>query len=270
MLRTSQTATRKPEGRLLTTAVCAAFLGAAGLGLAQQDGEPRIGETRDVLEKWVETKRLISKEKQQLQLSREVLDERIKLIEREIEALRGKIGEAEESIAEADKKRVELMDENEKLKAASASLGDVLASLEKGTKELLTRLPEPIRERVKPLSQRLPDNPEESDLSVSQRFQNVVGILNEVNKFHREITVTSEVRELSDGKSVEVTALYLGVGQGYYSGAKGTVAGIGTVSDDGQWTWIEANEAAPQIAQAIAILQNEQVASFVHVPVSVK
>ena len=146
---------------------------------------------------------------------------------------------------------------------------DVLNDLENSTKDLLKQLPDPLRERVKPLSQRLPKDQKEAKLSMGERFQNVIGILNEVNKFNREITMTSEVRELPDGSSSEVTALYVGISQGFYANAAGDIAGVGASSPDG-WTWRPANESALQISEAISILKNETVVSFVQVPVEIK
>lgn len=250
---------------LLFCIVCLLSSGA----ISANKSTSNIENTRAALEKWVEIQRIISQEKRDLALAREMLTERIKLVHRESESLRGKISEAEESIAEADKKRAEMIEENEKLKEASASLGSTLFLLEGRTRQLLQRLPDPIRERVKPLSQRLPDSTGQSKLSVAERFQNIVGILNEVDKFNREISVTSEVRTLTSGSSIEVAALYIGIGQAYYASANGSIAGIGTVSDEG-WLWRPANEAAAQIADAIAILKNEKVAAFVQVPVEIE
>ena len=228
-----------------------------------------IEETRMALEKWVKAKDLISKEKRDFELKKEILNERIDLVQHEINSLHGKISGAEDSIAEADKRRQDMLEENTKLKQASASLEGTLLDLEKRAQGLLKRLPDPIRQRVKPLSQRLPENPDETKLSISERFQNVVGILNEVDKFNREITVTSEVRDLPDGSSVEVAAVYIGIGQAYYASANGSVAGTGTATDEG-WVWKQNNEVAPKIADAIAILKNEKVASFVSLPVEIQ
>jgi len=252
-------------------ALGAAAVACGLLSLGTVSGDQVIGgvdETRAALEQWVETRRLISQEKRDWALGREMLNERIALVKREIASLRTKIDDAESSIAEADKKRVELMDENERLKEASAALDGTVTALEQRTRDLLRRLPDPIRERVKPLSQRLPEDPDDTKLSLAERFQNIVGILNEVNKFNREMTVTSEVRTLPDGSSAEVTAMYVGIGQGYYVGANESVAGIGTASDTA-WVWRPANEAAPEIARAIAILKSEKVADFVRLPVRI-
>jgi hypothetical protein len=235
---------------------------------APADAPPGVDDARATLQEWVKIRRLISQEQRDWTLGKQVLNERIELVGREIESLRGKVREAEASITAADKARAGLMEENEKLKQAAGSLAAAVTTLEASTKGLLRRLPDPIRERVKPLSQRIPEDPNDTKLSLSLRFQNIVGILNEVNKFNREITVTSEVRALPDGTSAEVTAMYVGLGQAYYVGAGGQVAGIGTASADA-WVWTPANDAAPAIARAIAILKNEQVASFVGLPIKV-
>ncbi|MEP9409828.1 MAG: DUF3450 family protein [Candidatus Brocadia sp.] len=228
-----------------------------------------VDSVRLALEKWVETRRIISQEKYDFELGREMISERIKLVEREIELLRGKIREAEESITETDKKRADLVAENEKYKEATALLIGMATGLETRIREFLKRLPDPICGRVKPLSQRLPENHGEVKLSLGERFQNILGILNEVNKFNREITVTSEVRKLPDGTSAEVTVLYIGIGQAYYINGSGDVAGIGTASPEG-WVWVPVNEAAAEIKKAVAILKNEAVAAFVLLPIEIQ
>ena len=255
---------------ILDTWIAGLILATAALGWsAEPTARKTIDNTRTAMEKWVEARRAISKEKQDWALGREMLNERIELVQREIDSLRGKIDQAKESIGDADKKRVELVEENEGLKAAAHMLSDIVAKLEAGTSVLVKRLPDPIRERIKPLTQSLPQDPNDTKLSLAQRFQNVVGILNEVNKFDREITVVSEVRMLADGNAAEVTALYVGLGQAYYTGASGAVAGVGRPAADG-WCWTPADDAAGPIADAVAILKNEKVASFVLLPVKVE
>jgi DNA anti-recombination protein RmuC len=236
---------------------------------AEPVARENINDVRAALEKWVETRRVISKEKQDWALGREMLNERIKLVQRDIESLREKTNQAQKSINEADEKRAELVEENEKLKSAAKTFSGIMTKLETRTAVLIKRLPDPIRERIKPLSQRLPENPNETKLSLAQRFQNVIGILNEVNKFNREITMTSEVLTLANGSAAEVTSLYIGLGQSYYTGANGTAAGVGRPSENG-WNWQPANEAADRIADAVAILKDEKVAGFVPLPIKVE
>ncbi|MFM7282208.1 MAG: DUF3450 family protein, partial [Planctomycetia bacterium] len=131
---------------------------------------------RASLEKWADTRRLISKERNDWVLGKELLNDRIALVEREIESLRTRLQEASGSIVEADRKVAELAADEAKLKEGSAALVKLVEGFEERTKTLVKRLPDPIRERIKPLSQRLPD-PATAKLSLSERFQNVVGIL---------------------------------------------------------------------------------------------
>ncbi len=260
-IKNKNTGTRRV---LLISAVC--LLSSVAFASEMQSD---VDGVRATLEKWVESRKVISLEQRDWALGKEMLNERIELVQQEIDSLQSKIEDAEKSISEADKKRVDLIDENKKLKEASAALGETVLTLEQSTKDLLKRLPDPIRERVKPLTQRLPENPDETKLSLAERFQNIIGILNEVNKFNREITITSEVRALPDGTSAEVTALYIGIGQGYYASANGKAAGTGTAAPDG-WVWTPADNVAGEIVRAIAILQNEQVAGFVRLPVEIR
>jgi FtsZ-binding cell division protein ZapB len=240
------------------------------MGSAASAVDPQsVDGVRAALEKWVETRKVISQEQRDWALGKEMLNERIDLVQQEIDSLKEKIADAETSISEADKKRDELVVQNEELKKASSALNGTVLALEENTQKLLKRLPDPIRERVKPLSQRIPENIEETKLSLAERFQNIIGILNEVNKFSREITLTSEVRSLPDGSSAEVTAMYVGIGQAYYASSDGKIAGTGTASADG-WVWTADNGIAADISQAIAILKNEQIASFVQLPVEIK
>jgi FtsZ-binding cell division protein ZapB len=257
--------------RPLTSVLCllTAVLCSLNSGAVAAEAGNSVDGVRSALEKWVETRKVISLEQRDWKLGSEMLSERIDLVQREIDSLRGKISEAQESISAADQKRADLLAENDKLKEASAGLAESMVALEIRTRTLLAKLPDPIRERVKPLSQRLPENTGDTKLSFSERLQNVVGILNEVNKFNREVTMTSEVRTLPDGSSAEVTALYTGIGQAYYVSADGKHAGSGTASSEG-WAWTPDNGIAPQVAETIAILKNEQVASFVQLPVEIR
>jgi hypothetical protein len=96
-----------------------------------------------------------------------------------------------------------------------------------------------------------------------------VGVLNEVNKFNRDVTVTSELRPLPDGRTVEVQALYVGLGQGYYVSPDGKSAGYGRPGEDG-WEWVAEDALASEVARAIKILQNEDVPAFVPLPVEMR
>jgi len=264
--RYPRVARRRIGGGIILSAAAVCLL-SCGVLLAEKSKDVLL-RTRSALDKWVEVSRRIASEKRDLALAKDMLGKRIELVQDEIDSLQGKTDEANKGVEKIDEESASLAEEDEKLKETSSSLAQTVAGLEERTKKLLKRLPDPIRELVKPLSQQIPENPQAAKLSVSQRFQNIVGILNEVSKFNRHITVTSEVRKLPDETSVEVTAFYIGIGQAYYTGANGKVAGVGRPSESA-WIWTPQNQAAGQITRAIAIHRNEQVASFIPLPIQI-
>jgi len=240
-----------------------------GPEVEQPDAGEAITSTRSQLEQWVETRRIIAQEKQDLKLAKEMLNERIQLVQSEIEALKEKIKEAEANISKTDKQFNELTEENEKLKQASDTLLATIKALEMRMEKMLAGAPTPVTRRVQVLSQQIPDNPDETKLAITNRFQNVIGILNEINKFNSEITVVSEMRDLPGGGEAEVTVIYLGASKAYYVGGNGKFGGVGTPGEDG-WDWKATDDVADRIAAVIEIYNNKQVAAFMELPFEVQ
>lgn len=226
-----------------------------------------LEQTKEALSKWVETRKLISEEKQTWELEREMLGDRIELVRHERDSLQTRIHETQSLITDADKKREGLVTENNALKNASATLVNRIYTLERSVMSLLPMLPEPVQDRIKPLSQRVPKT-QDSELTLAERYQNVVGIINELNKGANEITVVSEVKNLADGSTAEVQTMYVGYARAYYCTNKGDIAGFGYPTSGG-WKWEADHAIAQQVADSISILKNEKVAEFIPMPVRV-
>ncbi len=238
---------------------------AAGAAWGQEDFET----AKQSLEKWLETERLVTKEEQDWRVGRELIQERIDLIRREADALKERIAQTKKDMGEAAAKTTELKSLNELVKVGTKSLADDIKPLELRTLAMLPRTPEPVRLRVAPLTQRIPANPKECRLTLSERYQNVVGTLNEFNKATRELSVSGEVRKLADGRKVEVSVFYIGLSQAYYVNEKSGVAGAGLVGQYG-WTWEEHNDLVRPVSRVLAIYRGEAPAAYVPLPVSAK
>ncbi len=257
-----------PKRAAIAVAACCLLSVGAIYPVPNQDA---LADNQVALSRWVDVQRSISKEKQDWKIGRELLQNQIEVRQRELEALRAKIAQSQASLGEADKKRAELLSEQEALQATTAALGKNLTALESKTRALLGKLPASLQERAKPLSQGIPVEsgasgaPVEGGLGV--RFQNVVGVLNFLDKVQREVTVTSELRELAGKGAAEVTVMYLGLGQAFYEGMQGTIGGIGHAGPAG-WTWTSKDQHAKAIADAIAIHKGEQVARFLSLPIA--
>src|SRR5262249_20081523 len=110
-------------------ALCLASTGArepfATSTRAQQDqhaAAPTLEETRLVMGKWIETKQIISKERNEWQQAKEILAGRLEVVKREIAGLEEKIQQAQTSVAETGAKKDEVLTRNGELETVGAQL----------------------------------------------------------------------------------------------------------------------------------------------------
>jgi len=244
--------------------------GTASVNSAENDSP--VAATREALDKWVETCKAVAKERRDLALKKEMLRERIDVVQREIDSFRRKIEDTRKSVAEAEAKRAELAEQNDKLKAASSVLAGAVGGMETRTLELVKQVPPPLADMVGQLTQQFPKDPNNptKEQTLGRRYQNLIGTLTQINKANREIrTSANEQITLPDGRSVAVTAVYVGLGEALYASENGQYAGVGRAGPDG-WVWTPANESAESISKVIAILKKGEVAAYVQVPVEIK
>lgn len=251
---------------------------AAGLALASalplsawqggEQGQPTLEETRLTLSKWIETQQIISKERNEWQQGREVLLGRLELVRKEVATLEEKIQQSQAAVAEGAKKRDELQAQNDAVKATGAQLAAAVDAMESGTRTLFKSLPDPVVTKLQPLYQRIPDEAAKSRVSVAERYQNVLGILNELNKAATEIAVAFETRTQPDGRTIEVQTIYVGLAQAYYVSPQGD-AGIGRPSPEG-WKWTADKSIAGAVLTALEVVQGKQTPQFVPLPVRIQ
>jgi hypothetical protein len=231
---------------------------------------PIIEATRETLTKWVETKQLISKEKSDWASGKDILEDRVRLAEAETTTVRDKLKEISVAVAEAQKKRDELAAQNDKLKATAEKSKAMVIAAEKKLRPLLPQLPEPLREKLKPIIARFPEDSEKSTASMAERLQNVLGILDQASAFNSTVASVKELRTFPDGTRAEVTTVYLGLSQAYYTNREGTLAGIGHPGSDG-WVWKPDNANGKKILLAVHILEGkEKGATFIDLPVKIQ
>lgn len=230
-----------------------------------------LEETRLTLGKWIETQQIISKERTEWQQGKEILLGRLELVKAEIASLEEKIAQAQSSVDDANTRRDALLAENKALKSTGTQLAEAVTRMEVEARRLFKTLPEPIQTKLQPLYQRMPEDPATTKVSAAERFQNVLGILNELNKANNEITVNYEVRTLADGKRSEVKAIYVGLAQAYYVSARGE-AGIGRPPQAGEdgWAWQASPAAANDVVMALEILEGKHTPAFVPLPVKLQ
>lgn len=259
--------------RSITASLAMASFFAVGFGAddappASTSPAPSLEETRLVMGKWIETQQVIAKERNDWSQGKGVLEDRIALVAGEVATLEERVSQQTASLAGALARKAEVVAENERLKALQSRLADSIAGMEVQVRTILKQLPDPVQSRLQPLVARMPFDGAKATTSAAERFQNVLGILNEVNRSNGEIAVQYEVRTLADGSKAEVQAVYVGLAQGYFVSPKGE-AGIGRPSADG-WIWSPAPASANDILTTLEILQGKHTPAFVPLPVNMQ
>ena len=252
----------------IAAGVALAFVSSSAVPAGEKPAAPTLAETRLAMAKWIETQQILAKERNEWNQAKEILQGRLELVKKEIATLEEKTEQARATVAEADAKRAELVAANDAVEALAASLGETVTRMESEVRRLYRMLPDPVQAKLQPLRQRMPEDPASTRVSVAERFQNVLGILNEVNKANNEITVSYEVHELAGGKPSEVQAIYVGLAQAYYVSA-GREAGIGRPTPEG-WEWEPSNGLAGEVLTALGILQGKHTPAFVPLPVDLR
>lgn len=244
-----------------------AVLFTAGISLSA--AEFSLSQTRSALEQWVETRRLISRTTADWQKDKEVLEQSVRLYERELDAVAAQISNLTTNSAQVDRERAEadalLRESNAGLERARAFATECEAQVRK----LVPRLPVPLQDALKPMLNRLPADPANTRATAAERVQTLVGILNELDKFNAALTLASETRTNPGNQQVAVTTVYVGLGAAYFVNDAGDFAGVGSPGDQG-WEWSIQPELATSVKEVIRIYRNERGAQFIQLPVTIR
>ena len=268
--------THRAEARSSRTWLTAVLgLLAAGSAAATQGGDrpapvsttagSAVDEARLSLGKLYETEQILSRERKDWQQGKDILLGRLEVVRQEKATLEEKIEQGKAAAAEVEAKKAALVAEKDALVAVGTQLTEAVTRLEGDVRRLFRALPEPTQQKLQPLFLRIPEDAATTRVAVAERYQNVLGILNELNKANNELTVGFEVHKLSNGKPSEVQVLYVGLAQAYFLSGGGD-AGIGRPSSEG-WQWEGSPAAAGEIRKAIEIQQSKQSPAFVPLPV---
>ena len=256
--------------RLLCGALLLAFFDLCLMmdsGLAQVS---KFDQARAYVEKWVQTRQLIAKKKADWRVGQENIKQSIGLLKKEIALLDKEISQTNDIDTEADleKQRVNLSLED--LKKSNKVVSDALWNMERKVLGLISRFPEPLKDRTTAVRARIPLKLEDlRNNSAAERMQNIVAILNEADRFNSAITMAIELRKDAEGNERQVQVIYLGLGQAYFVDQNNTIAGRGAPGTEG-WMWSFNNGLASKIRKIIGIYENGLPAEFVSIPVEIK
>ncbi len=228
-----------------------------------------LNDARSTLEKWVETRQLISKTRADWQTDRETLEQTVALYERELKSLDEQMAKVSTNNTQVAKE----MAEAEALKKSSNEARDAAAKFaaefEAKLKKLAPQLPAPLQDILKKDLARIPADPANTKMLAAERIQVGVAILNELDKFNNAVNVFNEKRKNNQGEEVAVQTVYVGLGAAYFVNDTADFAGTGAPGANG-WEWSNKPELAAKVQQTVKMYRNEQPARFITLPVAVK
>ncbi|MCI0746662.1 MAG: DUF3450 domain-containing protein [Verrucomicrobia subdivision 3 bacterium] len=228
-----------------------------------------LADTRSTLEKWVETRQLVSKAKADWQSDKELLQQTIGLFERELRTIEDQISKVITNSTQVDKERAEAEALQKAAKESLERTRQFAAGFEGELARIAPRLPAPLQDILKPLLNRLPSDPANTKMSAAERVQVVIGILNELDKFNNGVSIFSEKRKNDKGVELAVETVYLGLGAAYFVSDSGDFAGTGTPGPGG-WEWTIKPQVGSSVREIIRIYKNERPARFVPLPAVIK
>lgn len=233
---------------------------------------PGVEDFRARVQKWVETRQLLSQEKSAWEAEKETLSATRDLLEQQKKALEDEIAQLEESGGSAEGERRDLLLERGEYQRVGATLEGQIRGLEEAVLALVPRLPAPLQEKLEPLLVQIPDDPAKRKSPIGQRLVNVLGILSQAEKFNSTATLVGETRALGDagGEKVQVRTLYWGLGQAFYVDAQGRSAGVGRPGAEG-WEFADDPGIAKDAKLLLDVFEgNVDVIEFVALPAEIR
>ncbi|MDJ0850047.1 MAG: DUF3450 family protein [Myxococcota bacterium] len=251
----------------LSALVATALL--AGAASAQTEGA-EIEGFRTQVEKWVETRQIISEEKSDWDVERETLRATRDLMKQEKTALEAEIQELTESSTAADEERNELLLRRGDSQRAAGVLEAQIRGMEEQVLALTPELPKPLQKKLEPLLVQIPEDPKTSRQGLGQRLMNVLGVLAQTEKWNNTATFVGETRDVGGDQKVQVRTLYWGLGQAFYVDAQGRNAGVGRPGSGG-WVFADDPDLADDTALLLDIYEgNVDTIEFVNLPVEIQ
>ena len=229
-----------------------------------------VSEYRAKMEKWVETRQILSKERSDWEVERQSLRATRDLLAGQKKAFEEQIAELEAASSAADDERRELLLQRGELQRTRQVLEAEIGAMEAEIITLSKQLPEPLRKKLEPLLVQIPEDPENTRQPVGQRLMNVLGVLAQAEKFNGTATFVGETRSVGGAEKVSVRTLYWGLGQAFYVDSQGQTAGVGRPGSDG-WTFTNQPELARDAKLLLDIYEgNVDVIEFVTLPVEIQ
>ena len=222
------------------------------------------------IDKYVETRQLISQEEADWEVEQEHLEQTRAMLEGERERLGQRITDLQQNLSEIQETIAELEEEKAQLKEASDLVEEKVVGLEGRMRTLSNFFPESFRNDLSLLA-RLPEDSTDTEIALGQRMLTILGIMKRAEEYHNGIHLEGETRAVGeDGNRRQVWTLYWGLAGAFYVDSQGEFAGTGHPTAEG-WEWTGDDSIAGPVDQLVRMQRGEAAQpGFVQVPVVIR
>jgi hypothetical protein len=220
---------------------------------------PAISTTK-LVEQWLETERLLSKEAEDWLAEKDHTNQLLELYRKELSLLDEELASAGKNAGLVDEEAEKL---KAKIKASETARRQAIAFLNKlkpRVTKLVDRFPAPLKDTVEQEAFALKNDV--TNDNAAEILRAFIKILQEAARFNRTFTFEEEEITLN-GKSYAAKMMYFGLSRAYF--LAGEKAGLARPGEEG-WTFEERNELAEELTRAFAIQAKETQSGFFKVP----
>jgi len=200
---------------------------------------------------------------------KEVLADRIHLLENEAARLQERVDVAKNRHMTVRVENDTLLDRQKEAQATQNALTALVARYETRARALLRQMPPPLIKELAPLAAQIPEKDAATTPATTQRLQTLLALLARIDSFNQRVTACSEIRDADNGTRMSCVTLYIGLGIAYYVDRQGTQAGSGRPGADA-WVWTRDDSLIPQVRQMVSMYDNAAQAQYVNVKVEVR
>lgn len=265
MNRTLKNSYLRPSGakRLLLYFVLCAF-GAATHATAQE-AHQTADYWRELAAQRITAEKTRAEAQSDWQLKKALLEQQISLLESEAKTLDEQIAQANTALASAGKEREKFESELNAIRSEAESGKTTLRDLEAQLAERYKTLPIPLQKKVFAYINGFDATAAEKK-SFGERVQNLVSVLNEIEKARKLQNIQREALKLSDSEPErQMKVVYLGLDMAYATDENETIFYMGYPGKDGwKWTQLESKET---VIRFFKMLENREKSDWLELPV---
>ncbi|MGB0326705.1 MAG: DUF3450 family protein [Akkermansiaceae bacterium] len=226
----------------------------------EPDKEPPAIPTTKLVEQWLGTERLLSKEAGDWLAEKDHTNQLLELYRKELALLDKELAAAGKNAGLVDEEAETLKAKVQASETARRQAIAFLTKIKPRVTKLVGRFPVPLQDTVEQEAFSLKS--EVTNENAAEILRSLIKILQDAARFNRSFTFDEEEITLN-GESYAAKMMYFGLSRAYF--LAGEKAGLAIPGEDG-WTFQERNELAGELTRAFAIQAKETQSGFFTVP----